>query len=71
MVTVHIDFCIRCRRALRNGQMLSSTQLASLIVCRELNVVDVMMNDFICRECRAGIGDDIADAMLKIHKGCK
>lgn len=69
MITVHIDLCIRCRRALRNGLMLSSTQVASLIVCRELKVVDVKMNDFICQECRAGIGDDIADAMLKIHKG--
>lgn len=71
MITVNIDLCIRCRRALRNGQMLSSTQVASLNVCRELDVVDVKMNDFICRECRTGIGDDTADAILKIHKGGK
>lgn len=69
MKTVHIDLCIRCRRALRNSAMLSTTQLASLIVCREMDLIDVKFTDVVCNECRQGIGDAVADRMLQIQKG--
>lgn len=69
MNTVHIDLCIRCHRALLDGKMIKSNELAALIVCREMDVVDVTSTDIVCDWCRQGIGDEVADRMLQIKKG--
>lgn len=59
-----LNFCIRCH-SLRDGdRKFSPDQIISIWLMREAGMEFEFKKD-VCAYCRQGIGDEIADKMLK------
>jgi hypothetical protein len=62
MKTLH--FCIRCH-SLRDGEKrFNNQQITSIWLLREAGLEFNIVKE-VCSRCREGIGDEIADKMLK------
>jgi len=62
MKTLH--FCIRCH-SLRDGEKrFNNHQITSIWLLREAGLEFNIVKE-VCSRCREGIGDEIADEMLK------
>jgi len=59
-----LHFCIRCH-SLRDGdKKFNNQQITSIWMLREAGLEFNIVKE-VCPYCREGIGDEIADAMLK------
>ena len=57
-------YCIRCH-SLRDGQKkFTASEIASIYLAKKLGI-EIKLKTEVCFKCRQGIGDEVANEMLK------
>lgn len=57
-------YCIRCHSVRDGQQHFTASEIASIYLAIKLGI-QIKLETEVCFSCRQGIGDEVADTMLK------